>query len=60
MLTGGGSITVNENVEEFADPTLSVTVTVNCVAVNKELGLPPTNPVLTFNAIVAGNAGLIL
>jgi hypothetical protein len=60
VLTGGGSITVNKNVEEFEDPTLSDTITVKDVAVNKELGLPPTSPVLTFNVIVAGNEGLML
>ena len=60
VLTGGGSITVNKNTAEFEVPTLSVTVTVNSVDDNKELGLPFTTPVLTFNVIVAGNAGLML
>ena len=60
VLTGGGSITVNENTAELEEPTLSVTVIVNSVADNNEFGLPLMNPVLTFSAIVAGSAGLIL
>ena len=60
VLTEGGSITINENVAELKEPTLSVTVIVNSVAGNNEFGLPLTNPVLMFSAIVAGSAGLIL
>jgi hypothetical protein len=60
VLIGGGSITVNENTDELKEPTLAVTVIVNSVEGNSELGLPLIKPVLTFKVMVAGNAGLML